>query len=55
VLKEDLQGTGVDESVVRDLKSLTEEFDEIVLPFVKKHSSIFKFVSLVCRLLYTSN
>ena len=39
-----LKGTGVVETVERDLKSIEKEFNTVVLPFVLKHPSIFPFV-----------
>ncbi|KAI0221293.1 N-lysine methyltransferase SETD6 [Lamellibrachia satsuma] len=36
-----LTGTGVVEAVTKDLTSLTEEFQTLVLPFIKKHANIF--------------
>ncbi|XP_064612433.1 N-lysine methyltransferase setd6-like [Liolophura sinensis] len=40
-MEAELRGTGVVEAVLRDLKSISREFETIVLPFVKKHKTIF--------------
>ena len=40
-MDQQLTGTGVVEAVTKDLTSLTEEFQTLVLPFVKKHDNIF--------------
>jgi len=37
-----LNGTGVVEAVERDLKSIENEFNSVVLPFVMKHPSVFR-------------
>jgi SET domain-containing protein 6 len=37
----ELQGTGVVESVEKDLLSIEADFNNIVLPFVKKHKDLF--------------
>jgi len=39
-----LSGTGVAEAVERDLKSIENEFNTIVLPFLVKHPSVFPSV-----------
>jgi len=40
-----LTGTGVLEAVQRDISSLTKEFNDIVLPFVRKHKDVFRYTS----------
>ncbi|VDH95937.1 N-lysine methyltransferase SETD6 [Mytilus galloprovincialis] len=41
-----LKSTGVIEAVDKDLKNISTEFNDIVLPFVKKHSDLFGECSL---------
>ena len=41
MVEAELSGTGVPEAVCRDLAGIEMEFQNIVLPFVKKHSDIF--------------
>ncbi|XP_071949120.1 N-lysine methyltransferase setd6-like [Antedon mediterranea] len=36
-----LKGTGINEEVNRDLENIATEFDTIVLPFLKEHSTMF--------------
>ncbi|XP_071973050.1 N-lysine methyltransferase SETD6 [Engystomops pustulosus] len=36
-----LKGTGVIEAVKKDLKNMEQEYNAIVLPFIKRHSKIF--------------
>ena len=38
---EGLKGTGVKEAVELDLKNISEEFNQFVLPFVCKHTELF--------------
>lgn len=37
-----LQGTGVKQAVETDVTSLTKEFEELVLPFLRKHRDHFE-------------
>jgi len=41
-LDSELKGTGVCEAVKKDLESMKQEFESIVLPFIKRHSGLFK-------------
>ncbi len=40
-ISSELKATGVPEAVKRDMGFIDTEFNNIVLPFVKKHSDVF--------------
>ena len=43
-----LAGTPIKSSVSGDLKNMMKEFNDIVLPFVKKNKEFFKLDQIVC-------
>ena len=43
-MKDELASTSVIEAVERDLKNITKEFNNVVLPFIKKHKDVFRSV-----------
>lgn len=40
--QKELRGTGIEEDVERDIQHIEEEYNSIVLPFIKKHQQYFR-------------
>lgn len=51
-VEHELKGTGVPDVVKRDLKNIAEEFDNVVLPFIRKHADIFRFIMGLSAVLF---
>jgi len=41
--KKELHGTGIEEDVESDVQHIEEEYNAIVLPFIKKHPELFRY------------
>lgn len=41
--QKELQGTGIEEDVESDIQRIEEEYNVIVLPFIKKHPELFRY------------
>ena len=49
-MKDELACTSVTEAVERDLKNITKEFNNVVLPFIKKHKDVFRSVDYLMNI-----
>lgn len=41
--QKELQGTGIEEDVESDIQHIEQEYNVIVLPFIKKHPELFRY------------
>lgn len=48
----ELTGTGIEEDVENDVQHIEEEYNTIVVPFIRKHSKYFRYVKMVLLAMY---